>query len=366
MKFFENIDFSRRVFIGVLSITGALIIPIGASAQTTPTELAGFSLEDLLNIDLAEGSDQKSTSRWEIGYSYYKGNFGGYKNGSTDLTFDDVLFSPGEIRTSKNYPVVPTFISQEVHGLSVAYEISDNNSIRVTVPYVSQATEHISSVPGFKEFVLKTDGVGDIAVNYLHTKKLDSTSSLQASAGLRIPTGSINEVGDTPRNGSGTDERLPYTMQLGSGTLDFSVAATYSKNLNHVSFGANANTVIRTGTNDNGYRIGNSVSTSVFSKYARWAHFQPGVRLTYRKIQPIHGQDTSLQVPSAFKYPASITDSSNYGGDSATLSVNAKICPSYNCNTSFSVEFSEPVYQNLNGIQPKVRGNFSAGASIKF
>jgi hypothetical protein len=40
---------------------------------------------------------------------------------------------------------------------------------------------------------------------------------------MRLPTGSIDEVGDTPRNGSGTLERLPYTMQLGSGTYDFAV-----------------------------------------------------------------------------------------------------------------------------------------------
>ena len=49
-----------------------------------------------------------------------------YRSGTTDFTFDEVLFSPGEVRTNQNYPVVPTFICQDVYALSAGYAISDN------------------------------------------------------------------------------------------------------------------------------------------------------------------------------------------------------------------------------------------------
>lgn len=339
-----------------------------ATAQSTPTELADLALEDLLNFDITEEDSNSSEpiKRWDFSYTYRKLRSGGYRSGTTNFSFDDVLFSLGDVRTPRNYPVVPTYICQDVHAFTVGYALNDKLSVNVLVPYIRQATDHISSVPGFADFLLKSKGVGDIGVSISHQEHLTKSSALQLSLGVRLAVGSINETGDTPRNGTGTLERLPYTMQIGSGTTDFTGAINYSKLVSDFRLGFGTNTTIRTGKNDNGYRLGNNFGTTAWAQYSKNHWLQPGVRVNVRAIQKIHGGDTSLRVPAAIPYPASITDPNNYGGTKAHISALLKVCPKSDCKMSFTGEYGVPIYQNLNGIQPKDRSYISASAALKF
>jgi len=354
---------TMRKSLGLMSV---LLAPILASGQTTPSELADLSLEELLNIDLVSDTETADNARWEFGYTFYKAEFGGYKNGTRDLSFDEVLFSPGEARSSENFPVVPTYISQKVHLFSASYRLNERNTITLSLPLIGQETDHISSVPGFDEFILESNGLGDIGVNLVRTFETGASDVLQASAGIRIPTGSINVMGDTPRNGSGTDERLPYTMQLGSGTFDLTAGLNYTHIFKDFHLGAAATTIIRTGKNDHNYRLGHGLTTSVNARYVKSVHFQPGLKAGYRKIGSISGQDDGLTIPGPFPYPAAITNPANYGGDIFSISVNALICLKDDCELSLNTEFTQPVHQNLNGIQPKVRDKFSLGAKVRF
>ncbi|MEP3889803.1 MAG: hypothetical protein ABJN69_05000 [Hellea sp.] len=337
-----------------------------AAAQTTPAELIDMSLEDLLDLDISESDVKTKKKHWEFNLSYTKGSFGGYKSGTTEFSFQDVLFSQGEMRSDQNYPIVPTFICQNAFNASASYHISDRTSLSVSVPYITQSTDHISSVPGFQEFILKTEGIGDIAVALAHGKKLSNNDNLTSVIGVRLPVGSINETGDTPRNGPNTLERLPYTMQLGSGTLDLTGSLTYLRNDKDFSLGANVNGVLRTGKNDNHYRLGNNIGTSVFARYNKHHQFQPGIRLSARHIGRISGGDISLETAGPFPFPASITDPSNYGGEKVSATATVRSCVKSDCLLSFSAEYSKPIYQNLNGIQPMERNSFSLGTALKF
>ncbi|NNC37914.1 MAG: hypothetical protein EX271_12865 [Acidimicrobiales bacterium] len=337
-----------------------------ANAQTTPSELVDLSLEDLLNIDVTSKDKDAKKNKWDIGYSYVQGSFGGYQIGTENVSFDDVLFSPGEIRTNNNFPVVPTYISQHIQTVYVSYSFGKDMAVNLFVPHISQSTEHISSVPGFSDFTLKSSGFGDIGVNLAKLVSVSERSSIKGNVGVRIPTGSINETGDTPRNGSGTDERLPFTMQTGSGTLDLTGSVTYAKNTNAFTYGTTLRTTVRTGMNENGYRLGNSVGASIFGHFNKHYAFQPGVQVYYRHIGRIEGEDASLKVPMAFPYPASITNPLNYGGDKLGLTGMIKSCTDASCKISFNAEYGGALYQNLNGIQPKKRNIFSIGAALKF
>ncbi len=339
-----------------------------ALAQSTPTELADMALEDLLNFEITDEGTQSNapTNKWNFSYTFRKLSSGGYRSGTEDFTFDEVLFSPGETRTLQNFPVVPTFICQNVHAFSAGYSLSNNVSVNVVVPYIKQGTDHISSVPGFADFLLESDGIGDIGISASYQIRPTLLSALQFTLGVRLPTGSINETGDTPRGGTGTLERLPYTMQIGSGTFDFTGAVNYSKLVGDFRVGVNANTTIRTGQNDNDYRLGNNYGAAAFAQYAKNHWFQPGVRVNFREIESIKGGDTSLRVPAAFPYPASITNPDNYGGEKINISAILKVCPENDCRVSFTGEYGEPLFQNLNGIQPKDRRYASVSAAIKF
>lgn len=83
-------------------------------ASSNVSELAEMSLEDLMsiNIDDTRGSDLTNAkeSRWHLSIGAYSQRLEGYRSGTGDLSDEEVLFRPGEVRTDRNYPVLPTEI----------------------------------------------------------------------------------------------------------------------------------------------------------------------------------------------------------------------------------------------------------------
>lgn len=348
-----------------LFLCAALCTHNAAWAQSTPTELADLSLEDLLDVEIG-GEKLKHAQKWELSASFKKLDIGGYKNGTRDLSFDEVLFSAGEMRTQQNYPVVPTFICQVAFSLSAKYQIDHNTAIGVQVPYLMQDTEHISSVPGFADFTLSSKGLGDIAVGLSRKLSSRKNQNISIQAGLRLPVGDINVMGDTPRGGAGTMERLPYTMQLGSGTLDLTGGFNYGRQFNSVKLNANVNAVVRTGTNDNNYRLGNNYAANFSATHVGHTHFEPFAKASLRKINSINGIDKGLTIPGEFPFPASITDPSNYGGEKIVLTAGTKLCLDSHCDSNVTGEIGVPIYQNLNGIQPKEQSRISLALGTRF
>ena len=64
-------------------------------------------------------------------------------------------------------------------------------------------------------FTTSTQGPGDLKLSGLYNIMRQNRQSFHLNAGISFPTGSINERDDTP---AGSNVRLPYPMQLGSGT----------------------------------------------------------------------------------------------------------------------------------------------------
>ena len=71
---------------------------------------------------------------------------------------------------------------------------------------------------------------------------------LHAQIGLSFPSGSLTEQDKTPASG-GTTVRLPYPMQIGSGTYDFLPGLTYTGSRSAYSWGAQARGEIRMNEN---------------------------------------------------------------------------------------------------------------------
>jgi hypothetical protein len=176
------------------------------------------------------------------------------------LTLYEVLGTgPSELRTNKNFPIVRTVIAQRAHIFSLGYQYSDTLSFHIALPLIKQATDHTSSIPNYEEFLIETSGFGDavLSVNYKFVN--ENEHQWWFGFGVSFPTGSIDEVGDTPR-GLG-DMQLPYTMQLGSGTMDLPMEFNYQHIGNH-DFSLSFYEMLRTGSNDHNYRLGNNYRIS--------------------------------------------------------------------------------------------------------
>jgi hypothetical protein len=317
------------------------------SAQTVPADLLDVSLEDLFSANVIE--DDVAKNRWHLSYSYGRSTFDEYRNGSDRLTYDDVLWSgPGEVKTRENFPVVPTKITQEVHSVLLAYDVNDRLGVRLLVPFIEQSTDHISIVPNYDDFNISSDGVGDVVAMAEYSLGATLNSAWRVIGGVSIPTGSIDEEGDTPR--APGNQQLPYTMQIGSGTWDIPLGLVYEKYGEQFSWGAEVQGKVRLGENDRDYRLGHRLGAAVWTSVLTNSGFRPGVRLGYSWQDEIDGEDASLSIPNpAFPYPAPVTDPSAFGGQQIDLSVyvDFPIAASW----SGRIGYTKPIWFDLNGPQ---------------
>ena len=217
--------FSKAVW----SVVCAGGLQVSAWAQTVPSDLLDLSIEELFDANVVSEAERQSThSRWHLSYTYAISEYDEYYLGTRSVSYDEVLFTPGiDTRTKNNYPVVPTEISQEVHAIRVAYDVTQATTLRAQLPFVMQSTDHISIISGYDAFNISSEGIGDIALVVDSTVSQSLNSLWKIGAGLSVPTGSIDEEGDTPR--AAGNQQLPYTMQLGSGTWDFPLFVSFRK-----------------------------------------------------------------------------------------------------------------------------------------
>lgn len=354
----------RTILAGILA--GLVLSPSSVTlAQRVPADLLGLSIEELFEANVISDSDKvASDNRWYVSYTYAISDYDEYYRGTSSVSYDDVLFTPGaEPRTEFNYPVVPTEIKQEVHALRVAYDVTDALRVRAQLPMVKQSTDHISIIPGYDAFNISSDGVGDLAVVVDRTVKQTLNSVWKVGLGLSVPTGSIDEEGDTPR--APGNQQLPYTMQLGSGTWDFPLFLGFRKYEARWDWGLDGSFVLRTGKNDRGYRLGNKASLGGWMMWNGWSALKPGIRLDYGWSDAIDGEDASLRVPvPGFPYPAPVTNPSAFGGEQ--LDVTAFMRIPFADQWYAEVSYARPLFLDLNGPQSSEKYHFSFEVGTSF
>ena len=184
--------------------------------------------------------------------------------------------------------------------------------------------------------------------------EFESTNAVHRFAlsyGLSLPTGSIDEEDFLPAVGA--DARLPYPMQLGSGTFDPSIGALYLGYTGNYYWGTQVVATMRTGDNDNGYRLGNRFALESWISRAWTDSTSTFLRLDTSRVENIHGADSTLNpmmVPTAD--PAR----------QAKTSVNLHLGFDFNVGSgtandhTISVEFTRPIYQDLDGPQLETKG----------
>ncbi|REL35944.1 transporter [Thalassotalea euphylliae] len=325
----------------------------------TPSEMADMSLQQLLSLTIEDAATLNK--RWQASVLYKQMRLDGYMTGSTDLSNEEVLFRPVEVRTDSNYPILPTVITQEAVISQLAYRIDENQSIGLSIPLIRQSTDHISIVPSYPEFTIDSQGLGDLAIDYKAVLFRDLARQITYSVGVSLPTGSIDQKGDTPR--AAGDQQLPYTMQLGSGTWDFVGGLGYQHTLGDWRLGADLFVKLRTGKNDRDYRLGNRFALSTWARLAINDSVQPFAKVSYHDWGSINGRDDEITVPGPFPYPANITNPNNYGGRQVNTAAGVEFTLA---DHTISLEYSLPVYQSLNGVQTKEKGNAAVRWQTEF
>lgn len=319
------------------------------------------------------GDHMHGKGEWMLSYRYMHMAMKDNRNGTSDLSPKQIVTTipnrffgtPGQPATLR---VVPTKMTTNMHMIGGMYAPSDVLTLMLMANYLGRDMEHITFQGGagttrLGKFTTKSKGWGDTKASALIRLYEDSTHHLHLNAGLSLPTGSIKEKDDilTPMN-THPILRLPYAMQLGSGTYDLLPSITYNGHKDKFGWGAQYNGTFRLGDNSANYNLGNKHQISAWGSYRLIPAISLSTRITGEVESKIDGIDSRIVAPVQTANP------DNYGGKRirTSLGLNTVIPNGILKGHRFSIEGTIPIYQNLNGLQLKRDYALTLGWSKSF
>ncbi|MCG8588142.1 MAG: transporter [Proteobacteria bacterium] len=319
---------------------GALAASGGAAAS--PWELydgSGAAASPPLGI---VGGHTLDAGEWELGYRYFRQR----RDGNRDARHRESL---GEIRR-QGFSFVPLEQDVERHELSLMLAPLERVSLLLTLPVLR--LERTSAAANGDRFTQRVAGLGDVELRALVRFQQNRGQTLHLTLGFGLPTGRVDVRGETPRG----LERLPYEMQLGSGSYDFLPALTYLGRYQTLSWGGQMSGVYRMTTNRKGYRRRNGYDLSVWFAHRFDARWSASVRMAYRNWNNVRNDDNALD--GAFDPSA---DARRQAGQRVDLGPGVQVSIPGMPKARLLVEALWPVFRDLDGPQLETDWTVQAG-----
>ncbi len=313
------------------------------------------------------GDHRHDAGEFMFSYRFMRMGMDGNQIGTSDVTpaqiattvpnrFFGLPMQPPTLR------IVPTEMTMDMHMFGAMYAPNNRVTLMAMVPYVSKTMDHLTfagpagaaTLGGFRT---KTEGIGDVRVSALVGIWEGESGSLHANLGVSLPTGSTSETDDilTPM-GMRPTVRLPYPMQLGSGTFDLLPGITYYGRTGNVGYGAQLSGVFRTG-NSNGYALGDEIKANIWGSYQPAPWISLSGRIEASTLDHVSGLDPLI------RGPVQTADPLNHGGDIVMTYIGANVIIQKGSlrGHRFAVEAGMPVHQDLNGPQMERDWTVTAG-----
>jgi hypothetical protein len=239
------------------------------------------------------GDHMHGAGQWMLSYRYGHMHMDGNRDGTSNMSPGDVL--------AQGFAVAPTDMDTDMHMFGLMFTPANWVTLMGTISYLEKSMDHVIGVTG-ERFTTKSNGPGDFRVMGL-ARALDSgPHHAHLNLGMSFPTGSIDEKDFTPTPMGFRKMRLPYPMQLGSGTFDVILGATYTGEKEWLSWGGQALGAVRTGENDHDYRVGDRVGVTAWLARPWTSWLSTSFRTDWQWWGNYHGADPSLNpkaVPTA-------------------------------------------------------------------
>lgn len=315
------------------------------------------------------GDHQHKAGEWMLSYRYMTMDM------ADSLQGDDEI-STREIATTITNPfagpptlrVVPTSMTTDMHMLGLMYAPNNTITFMLMANYLDKKMDHVTfmGMTGDTQlgvFATESSGMGDTKLGGLIRLFDSHHHHIHINAGVSIPTGDIDNEDTvlTPMNTMPTI-RLPYAMQLGSGTYDFEPGLTYTGHYNDWNWGAQYRGVFRTGENDEDYTLGDAHQFTTWGGYQLENWISISLRVTAKTLDSIDGQDTNITAPVQTANPE------NYGGDWVTAGIGINIAGQRGVDRGHrvAIEYEQPLMQDVNGVQMKMKDMWTAGWQYSF
>ncbi|MEI6866684.1 transporter [Flavicella sp.] len=282
-----------------------------------------------------------------VSYRFMNMEMSGNLSGDTSISSENII--------EEGYMVAPKEMTMNMHMLGLMYAPSDKITL-YAMGNILQSEMGLKTK--MKEFDTESQGFGDLKIGALYQLFNMDRETLHLNLGVSFPTGSLTETGVTPMS-EPNETRLGYAMQLGSGTYDVNLGATYLKQYNTMSYGFQTSYLCRIGENLEGYSFGDKWNTTFWTAYSFSKSTSASVRLNYDYIQSLDGADASFMNPMM----ATVFDTSNSGRQQLDISVggNFAFFKETLKGLRLAGEFGIPLYQFVEGIQMDSQFNFTLG-----
>jgi len=333
----------------------ALTLPALAHADDTPDSHAPIGV-------MADHTHQ--AGEFMVSYRFMHMDMGGTRIGTDTIAPDTIVTTiPNRFAGMPGMPptlrVVPLEMRTDMHMLGAMYAPTDWVTLMAMGHYITKEMPHRTYQGGMGTNVLggfttSPKGFGDTTVAALFPLTKSHDFEVNVRAGLSLPTGSTHKTGEvlTPMNMTPT-LRLPYSMQMGSGTWDLLPGITVKGIKDAFGYGAQYQATIRTGTNDDGYRLGDVHMGTAWASYRLAPWVSASLRVAGRTTGRVHGIDPNIMAPVQTANP------DNYGGERLDAYVGANMIATGGALKGYrlGIELGAPFYQDLNG--PQMEGNWS-------
>ncbi len=319
------------------------------------------------------GDHMHKAGEWMLSYRYMYMSMEGNRIGTDGVSPQTIATTvpnrffgtPGQPPTLR---IVPLDMRMEMHMLGGMYAPTDWLTLMVMANYIEKDMDHVTfaGAAGTTElgnFTTNTSGFGDTSVSGLIGLYDDGIHHVHLNAGLSLPTGSIEETGQIlAPNGTRPTVRLPYAMQLGSGTYDLLPGLTYTGKSGQIGWGAQYTGVIRLDDNSQGYSLGDIHRLTGWASYQWEPWISNSIRLAGQTMDSIDGIDPNIVGPVQTANP------DFYGGDTVELlfGVNFAGQRGWLRGQRLAFEIGLPLYRDLNGPQMETDYQFTLGYQVAF
>lgn len=280
-----------------------------------------------------------------VSLRYMNMNMDGNIQGSSDISNMGIY---------QNYMVAPQSMEMSMIMFGVMYAPSDKLTIMIMQNFLKNDM-NLRSMAGMN-FTTKSSGVGDLKVSALYGIVNRENSSFHLNGAISIPVGDIENRDDTPMM---ENMKLPYPMQLGSGTTDFTIGGTYKGASSNLSWGFQQLNTFRFGDNSQGYQFGNQLEGNAWTSYKLASWISLSIRLQGIKLSEIDGVDSEL---NPMMVPLANTNNSGYSRIRSYLGTNISFGErEFFRDFKIGLEYGLPLLQEVDGVQMNEDRTVTAG-----
>jgi hypothetical protein len=289
------------------------------------------------------GEHAHPRGEWMFSYRYMQMVMRGQRDGTSSEGASDVF--------ARGFVVSPKWMRMEMHMLGLMYAPTDSLTLMTMLPLVRLEMDHVTAMGG--RFTTNSDGLGDVGLSGIYRLARWSDHELLLNAGVTAPTGTTTAKDDTPMGRI----RLPYPMQLGSGTWDLLPGLTLNGRAGSWSYGAQTRATLRLGRNRHDYRLGNRLMLTSWLARRLLPELSGSLRVQAESWGNIRGQDDAIN-PDV----APTGDPKRRAGSRVDVLVGLNwVFHRWLPGHRLAIEYGLPVYQRLDGPQLETRWRLVVG-----